>query len=98
MDRQIAIDRLKAHEAELRAMGVTALSLFGSTARGEARPDSDVDVALTLDPERHLGLFRYVAIGEHLEDILGVKVDTVSEPVEKPRLRQRIDQDRAHVF
>ena len=79
-------------------MGVTGLSLFGSVARGEAGPGSDVDVALTLDPERRLGLFRYAAIGEHLEDILGCKVDTVSEPVEKPRLRQRIEQDRAHVF
>jgi len=98
MDRQAAIDLLKAHEPELRALGVTGLSLFGSVARGQAGPDSDVDVALTLDPERHLGLFRYVAIGERLEDILGVKVDTVCEPAGKPRLQVRIEQDRAHVF
>lgn len=98
MDRQTVIDRLRAREGELRAMGVTALSLFGSVARGQAGPDSDVDVALTLDPARRLGLFRYVAIAEHLEDILGAKVDTVCEPVSKPRLRQRIDRDRAHVF
>lgn len=98
MDRQTVIDRLTAHEAELRAMGVTSLSLFGSVARDEAGPDSDVDVALTIDPERRIGLFRYVAIGERLEDILGAKVDTVSEPVSKSRLRQRIDRDRAHVF
>jgi predicted nucleotidyltransferase len=93
MDRQTVIDRLRDHEAELRAMGVTALSLFGSVARDEAGPASDVDVALTLDADRHLGLFRYVAIGERLEDILGVKVDTVSEPVQKERLRQRIEQE-----
>lgn len=98
MDRQTVIDRLRNHEAELRDLGVTGLSLFGSVARDEAGPESDVDVALTLDAERRIGLFRYVAIGERLEDILGVKVDTVSEPVEKERLRRRIDQDRAHVF
>ena len=92
------MELLKAREAELRAMGVVGLSLFGSVARGEAGPGSDVDVALTLDPERHLGLFRYMAIGEHLEGILGTRVDTVCEPVGKARLRHRIDRDRAHVF
>lgn len=98
MDRAAVIARLKAHEADLRAMGVIGLSLFGSVARGEAGPESDVDVALTLDPARRIGLFRYALIGEHLEDILEHKVDTVCEPVRKERLRQRIDQDRAHVF
>lgn len=51
VDRADAIARLKAHEAELRAMGVTGLSLFGSVARGEARPGSDVDVVARLDDE-----------------------------------------------
>ena len=44
MDRDTAISRLKAHEAELRRLGVQHLWLFGSTARGDARPDSDVDL------------------------------------------------------
>lgn len=55
-------------------------------------------MSLTLDTSRRIGLFRYALIGEHLEDILRLKVDTVCEPVRKPRLRERIDQDRAHVF
>ena len=50
MDREQVIARLRAHERELRAAGVVQLSLFGSVARGEARPDSDVDVAVKLDP------------------------------------------------
>jgi uncharacterized protein len=44
MDRETAISLLKAHEAELRRLGVQHLYLFGSTARGEARSDSDVDL------------------------------------------------------
>jgi uncharacterized protein len=50
VDRQTAIERLKAHEGELRAMGVSGLSLFGSVSRGDARPDSDVDLAARFDP------------------------------------------------
>lgn len=44
MDPDTAITLLKAHETELRHLGVQYLWLFGSTARGEARPDSDVDL------------------------------------------------------
>ena len=98
MDKDQAIRTLKAHEAELRALGVQRLSLFGSLARGEAGPESDVDLAVTLDPERKIGLFRYVALQEHLADMLGRKVDVVSEPATKPRLQARIEQDRVHVF
>jgi predicted nucleotidyltransferase len=47
MNREDALARLKAHEAELKALGVEHLFLFGSTARGEAREDSDVDLFLT---------------------------------------------------
>lgn len=98
MDKESAIRTLRAHEAELRALGVQRLSLFGSLARGEAGPDSDVDLAVTLDPTRKIGLFRYAALREQLTDLLGREVDMVSEPVAKERLKVRIDRDRVHVF
>lgn len=98
MDREQAIRTLKAHEAELRALGVQRLSLFGSLARGEAGPESDVDLAVMLDPTRKIGLFRFAALREQIADLLGRDVDMVSEPVEKARLQARIDRDRVHVF
>ncbi|HEV2748456.1 MAG TPA: nucleotidyltransferase family protein [Allosphingosinicella sp.] len=98
MDRDAIIQRLREHEGELRELGVCRLSLFGSVARGEAGPGSDVDLAVTLDPTRRIGLFRYAALREQIEDLLGVSVDMVSEPIERPRLRARIEQDRVHVF
>ena len=49
MEREAAIARLKRNKANLRALGLARLSLFGSTARGEASPESDVDLAMTLD-------------------------------------------------
>ena len=98
MDRNTAIARLKAHEAELRAMGVVSLSLFGSTARGEQRVDSDVDVAARLVDDGRIGLFEWAGIGERVREVLGVAVDFVSEPARKARLQAEIDRDRIHVF
>jgi hypothetical protein len=51
MNRETVIARLKALEQKLRAMGVAALYLYGSYARDEARPDSDIDVVFELGPE-----------------------------------------------
>ena len=98
MDKADALTRLRAHEAELRAMGVTALSLFGSVARGEAGPDSDVDVAVTLDRDRHLELLDFATLNLRLQDVLGVKVDLISEPARRARFQTEIDRDRTHAF
>ena len=98
MDRQTALDRLKANEAELRAMGVLRLSLFGSVARGDATAGSDVDLAAELDHARKLDLFDFAVINERLSDVLGLKVDLVSEPARRARFQAAIDRDRVHVF
>lgn len=50
MDRSAILARLKEHEAELRRRGVARVALFGSAARGEARPDSDIDLMVDVDP------------------------------------------------
>ena len=98
MDRDTALSRLKAHEAELRAMGVAGLSLFGSVARGEEGPDSDVDLAARFDPAAEVGMFKYGAIVERLRTLLGNSIDLVVEPARKPRMQTEIDRDRALVF
>ena len=98
MDRDDILKRLRAHEAELRRLGVSRLSLFGSVARGEAGPDSDVDVAAEFDRARPFGLFQFVELEERLAELLGLKVDLVGEPIAKPRFRARVDRDRVHVF
>jgi hypothetical protein len=97
MDQQAAIDLLKAHEPELRALGVTGLSLFGSVARGQAGPGSDVDVVADLDDTVRT-LFDMGGINARLAEMLGVAVDLVSEAGMRPALRVRVDRDRVHVF
>ncbi|MFO1038939.1 MAG: nucleotidyltransferase domain-containing protein [Geminicoccaceae bacterium] len=61
--RADAFQVLRAHERELRAKGVTGLAIFGSLARGNAGPDSDVDLVLELGEDATLGLFDLVATG-----------------------------------
>lgn len=98
MDRSTAITLLKPHEAELRAMGVSGLSLFGSVARGDAGPKSDVDLAARFDPAAEVGMFKYGAILARLRTVLRAPVDLVGEPARTARMQAEIDKDRALVF
>ncbi len=99
MDRLHVIARLKAHEVELREMGLMSLSMFGSTARGDQHADSDVDLAATFDHGKKVaGFFRFVAIQDRLREVLGVSVDLVGEPARKDRVQAQIDRDRIRVF
>ena len=68
--------------------GVESLAVFGSTARNEATPDSDV--ALLVEFNRPAGLFGLLDIQYRLEEILGVKVDLVSRSGVHPSLRDNI--------
>jgi predicted nucleotidyltransferase len=92
------IATLRAHEAELRKAGIRHLSLFGSVARGDAEDESDVDLAAELDPDAGIGLFALGALERRLANLVGRKVDLLPEPVEKPRLRTNIEQDRRRAF
>lgn len=81
---------LAAHRDELARMGVASLALFGSVARDEARPDSDVDLLVAFDPSRSVGLFEFLDVQHHLERVLGAKVDLVSRDSIKRQIRDRI--------
>ena len=71
--------------------GASNLRLFGSTARGDDRPDSDIDLLVHLD--RQLGLIGLARIQHELEDILGVPVDVVPDDGLKPDVRAAIERD-----
>ena len=79
---------LSHYRAELEARGVRSLAVFGSAARGEAGPESDVD--LLAEFERPFGLFKFVEVKEYLESILGNSVDLVTPDGLHPALRDRI--------
>ena len=68
MKRNDLISRLKAFEPALRDRGVSALYLYGSHARDEARHDSDIDVLVEFDDEAEVDFLRYMAPYLLLED------------------------------
>jgi len=96
------ISALRAHEAELKQAGVASLSLIGSVARGEDRPDSDVDVVVRLTDAARSGGFAYFGridrLRRRLEAILERHVDLIAEPVEKEHLRREIEKDQVLAF
>jgi uncharacterized protein len=88
MRRSEALRIIAQHERELRDLGVRSLSLFGSVARDQAGPGSDVDMLVEFD--RPVGYFHLFDVQERLEALLGCKVDLVTPGGLRPELRQDI--------
>ena len=97
MERAAAIATLKAHEAELKQLGVEQLYLFGSTARDNAREDSDVDLFFDYRKGK-LGLFELMDVKERASDILGCKADIMTRDSLHKTLRSRIEASAVRVF
>lgn len=91
MQRDEAIEKLRNHSTELKKhYGVAHISVFGSVARNEARPDSDVDILVDFAPEAHIGLFGFARLQRRLEEILGAKVDLTTPGALKRQLKDQI--------
>jgi uncharacterized protein len=97
-ERQRVIDALRRREHELRARGLTRLALFGSTARGDLRPESDVDLLIEVDPECRFGLFAFLDLKDDLAGLLGRPVDLAFADAMRPRLRAAVLRDAVEVF
>ncbi len=91
-----AMRLLKEHQPEMHSrFGVRKLALFGSVARDEAKPDSDVDVLVEFEgPPTFDG---YMGTRFYLEDLLGERVDLVTPGGVRPELRPSIERDAIHV-
>jgi len=98
MKRADVIATLRAHEPELRAAGIVRLSLFGSTARDEARAGSDIDLLAAFDDTRALSLLDVIGIENRLADLLGQPVDLSEEGTLRPRARQSASRETVRAF
>ena len=67
---------------------VIRIGLFGSYANGEPRVDSDIDLLVELDPP--VGFFGFIALEDHLSEVLGAKVDLVTPDALKPMMRPHV--------
>ena len=97
MRRDEVIARLKAAEPEIRARGASALYLFGSVARDEARDDSDIDLFIDPDYER-LGFVELFELEEHLADLIGRPVELSTRKGLHPMMRPEIERGAIKVF
>ena len=88
---------LRRHESDLRARGVRRAALFGSVARGENRPDSDVDIMIEIEPEADIGVFEYAEIKEYIASLFDGPVDVVSRDNLKPFIRPAV-ADAVYAF
>ena len=98
MKRDDIIGKLKECEGDLRAQGVAHAALFGSVARGDHRPGSDIDIMIELDPAARVTVFDYVGIKEYIEGLFQGPVDVVNRDGLKPLVRPRATADAIYAF
>ena len=88
---------MKRHEPGFKRLGIEHRYLFGSTARGEARENSDVDLFFD-HPEGSLGLFQLMDIKEAAARVLGCKTDVMTRRDLHPALKQGIEASAVQIF
>jgi uncharacterized protein len=98
MKRDQIIATLKAAEPELRKRGIRHAALFGSVARGEERPDSDIDILVEFEPGEEGSIYDYVRLKEYLAGLFEESVDVIDRDALKPHLRAPASRDTVYAF
>jgi predicted nucleotidyltransferase len=97
--REELLTALRALRPEFERMGVTSMSLFGSRARGDHRPDSDVDLVIDVDPRRKFSFLDAIGVGHVVEDNLGFETSiVVLDRYASPKFVRTLERDRVAVF
>ncbi len=98
MNRTDALFKLEHCATAVKGMGVTALYLFGSMARDEAGPSSDLDLFIDYDPAKRFSLLDLVGIKQFLEEELSMEVDIATRNSLHPLLRAEIEHSAVRIF
>ena len=96
MNKQEIIDHIQANRALLKEFSVKSLSIFGSVARGDFRPDSDVDILVEFDPDARIGFFAFARLQRRLSDLIGRPVDLVTPDALHQAMKNRILEESVH--
>jgi len=78
--------------------GVREIAVFGSAARGDLRPESDVDILVDFEPGARIGLVKFAFLSEELEVLVGRRVDLVTKTGLKPRVRSEVLREAQLVY
>ena len=98
MNGQEILAKLRENESALRARGVSHVALFGSRARGDNQPDSDIDIMIEVDPTARIGVCEYVALKDYIARLFEGPVDIVSRDGLKPYVRPAATADAIYAF
>ncbi|HEX4079911.1 MAG TPA: nucleotidyltransferase family protein [Rhizomicrobium sp.] len=89
---------LRSNADALRARGIVHAAVFGSVARGEPGPESDIDILVDLEPGKPSGIFEYVRLQHDVGDLFGRRVDLVERRALKPFIREEALRDAVNAF
>ncbi|RAU21788.1 nucleotidyltransferase [Paramagnetospirillum kuznetsovii] len=89
---------LRARRDDLVRMGVVHAAIFGSVARGDERPDSDIDIMIEVDPAIVRGIFAIGGIQQSLEEWIGRSVDLARRDRLRPGIAEEAARDGVHAF
>ncbi|WP_306002958.1 nucleotidyltransferase family protein [Brevundimonas sp. C43] len=98
MNSAAVIAVLREHEGELRRQGVAHAALFGSVARGDARPDSDLDIMVQIDPAAEVNLYDYVGITQFIGDLFEGRADVSDREMLIEQVRREAEREAIFAF
>src|ERR1700733_6554529 len=98
MNRQDILDHLRENERALRARGVIHAALFGSRARGDERPDSDIDIMIDIEPEARVSIYDYVGLKDYIASLFEGPGDVVNREGLKSYVRPAATADAVYAF
>jgi predicted nucleotidyltransferase len=98
MTREQVLARLREHRQELECAGIVRLAIFGSVARGENTPQSDVDLMGDFDRAKRLNLFDMVGLELRLTEIVGTRVELSDRKMLKPPVKLVAEREAVLAF
>ena len=98
MTREEIVAAIRGNSEAIKAEGVTKLAIFGSRARRDSRPESDIDVLIEVEPDASFSILNLIGVEHIIEDATGLQAQATMRRSIPPRFAQRIADDILEVF
>jgi len=98
LKRDQLVARLRALRPAFEKEGVTGMALIGSRARGDNRPDSDIDLIIEVDPDRTFSILDLIGVKHIVEDHVGLTTDVIMRRSLKPGFRANVERDAVDIY